>query len=50
MTDLVYRSQFLHPQVVALAIAEMAKVPRVLTVVIALIDQIDSNVPTAVRV
>jgi hypothetical protein len=50
MTDLVKRNRFLHPQVEAQAIAAMAKVRRVLTVVNALIAQIDSNVPTAVRV
>jgi hypothetical protein len=50
MTVLVKRSRFLRPQVVALAIAAMAKVHRVLTVEIALIYQIAPNVPTAVRV
>ena len=50
MTDLVKRNRFLHPQVVAQAIAAMAKEPRVLTVVIALIDQIDPNVLIAAHV
>jgi hypothetical protein len=53
MTALVKRSQFLHPQVVAQAIAAMAKEHLVLTVVIeviVVIDQIDPNAPTAVRV
>jgi hypothetical protein len=52
MTALVKRSQFLHPQVVAQAIAAMAKAHLVLNVVIeviVVIDQIDPNAPTAVR-
>jgi hypothetical protein len=50
MIALVKRSQFLHPQVVAQAIAAMAKAHLVLNVVIVVIDQIDPNAPTAVRV
>ncbi len=51
MTDLVKRNRFLHPQVEAQAIAAMAKVHRVLTVVVlATRLVIDSNVATAVRV
>jgi hypothetical protein len=50
MTALVKRSRFLHPQVVAQAIVAMAKAHLVLNVVIEVIDQIDPNAPTAVRV